>query len=59
MMNITCCKVTIDKPNCKVMQTWEKASFVNSEILGIQIWQKKRVNYNKFEIATKQLKSNI
>ena len=25
---------------------------MNSEILGMHIWQKKRVNYNKFEIAT-------
>ena len=34
--------------------------FVNSEILGIEIWpKKKRVNYDKFEIATKHSKSNI
>ena len=36
--------------------------FVNSEILGIQIWRKekkKRVNYDKFEVATKQRKSSI
>ena len=26
--------------------------FVNSEILGMHIWNEKRVNYNKFEIAT-------
>ena len=26
--------------------------FVNSEILGMHIWRNKRVNYNKFEIAT-------
>ena len=32
--------------------------FLNSEILGIQIWRKKRVNYDKFEIATKLNKSN-
>ena len=31
----------------------EKTFFVNSEILGMHIWRgKKRVNYNKFEIAT-------
>ena len=29
---------------------------VNSEIMGIQIWRKKRVNYNKFEVVTKQHK---
>ena len=28
--------------------------FVRSEILGIHIWRKKRVNYDKFEIATRQ-----
>ena len=28
--------------------------FVNSEILGIQIWPKKRVKNDKFEIARKQ-----
>ena len=28
--------------------------FVTSEILGIQIWRIKLVNYNIFEIATKQ-----
>ena len=33
--------------------------FVNSEILGLQIWRKKRTNYDKFEIAYKQHKSNI
>ena len=32
---------------------------MHSEILGIQIWQKKRANDDKFEIATKQRKSNI
>ena len=38
-------------------QTWEKnIFFVNSEILRVQIWQKKWVNYNKFKIATKQRK---
>ena len=37
----------------------KKHFFVNSEILGIQIWWKKRVNYDKFEIVTKQPKSNI
>ena len=37
---------------------WEKKklSFVNSEILGLLIWGKKRVNYDKFEIATRQPK---
>ena len=30
----------------------KKHFFVNSEILGRHIWQKKQVNYNKFEIAT-------
>ena len=29
--------------------------FVNSEILGIKICRKKRVNYDKFEIATKHV----
>ena len=33
--------------------------FVNSEILGIQFWRKKCVNYDRFEIAKKQHKSNI
>ena len=38
----------------------EEKIFVNSEILGIQIWWgKKNVNYDKFEIVTKQSKSNI
>ena len=37
----------------------KKHFFVNSEILGIQIWREKPVNYNGFEIATKQRKSNI
>ena len=30
----------------------KKFFFVNSEILGRHIWRKKRVNYDKFEIAT-------
>ena len=34
----------------------KKHFFVNSEILGIQIWRKKLVNYDKFEIATRQRK---
>ena len=34
-------------------------NFVNSEILGIQIWRKKCVNYDKFTIVTKQSKSSI
>ena len=34
-------------------------NFVNSEILGIQIWPKKCVNYDKFTILTKQSKSSI
>ena len=33
--------------------------FVNSEILVIRIWRKKRVKYHKFEIARKQRNSNI
>ena len=33
--------------------------FFNSEILGIQIWREKRVNYDQFKIATRQRKSNI
>ena len=34
-------------------RTWKKKqSFVNPEILGMHIWRKERVNYNKFEIAT-------
>ena len=37
----------------------KKHFFVNSEIWGMQIWRKKRVNYDKFEIATKQRISNI
>ena len=40
-----------------VIRLGKKHFFVNSEILGILIWQKKRVNYNKFEIATIQRKS--
>ena len=32
-------------------QTWT-FFFVNSEILGIYIWRTKRVNYDKFKIAT-------
>ena len=32
---------------------------VNSESLGVKIWQKKRVNYDNFEVLTKQRKSNI
>ena len=39
-------------------QTWKKPFFVNSEILGKQIWRKKHVN-KKIEIATEQRKSNI
>ena len=42
-----------------LVQTWKNFFFVNSAILGVQIWQKKCVNYNKFELATKHLKSNI
>ena len=37
----------------------KKHFFVNSEILGIQVWWKKCVNYKKFKIATRQRKSNI
>ena len=38
----------------------KKTFFVNSEIFGIQIWHgKKRINYDKFEIATKQRRLNI
>ena len=33
--------------------------FTTSEILGKQIWRKIHVNYDKFEMATKQQKSNI
>ena len=33
--------------------------FINSETFGMQILRKKPVNYDKFEIATKQRKSNI
>ena len=40
-------------------QTWKNHFFVNSDILGIQIWRKIRVNADKFKIATKQRKSNI
>ena len=41
------------------IQTWKKPFFFYSTILGMQIWRKKHVNYDKFEIATKQRKSNI
>ena len=37
----------------------KKHFFVNSEILEIQIWRKKSVNDDKFEIATRERKSNI
>ena len=40
-------------------QTWKKKIYVYSEILGVQICPKKRENCDKFEIATKQQKSNI
>ena len=40
-------------------QTWKKTFFMNSDNLGMQIWQKKCINYDKFEIVTKQRKSNI
>ena len=40
-------------------QTWKNHFFVNSEILETQIWRKKLVYYDKFEIATKQSKLNI
>ena len=36
-----------------------KHIFVNSAILGLQIWRKNHVNYEKFEIPPKQRKSNI
>ena len=31
-----------------------RKQIVNAKIMGIQIWRKKRVNYNKFEVVTKQ-----
>ena len=37
----------------------KKHFFVNSEIWGMQIQRKKRVNYDKFEIMTRHCKSNI
>ena len=40
-------------------QTWKKPFFVNSEILGIQIWRKSCGNDDKFEMATKQRELNI
>ena len=42
-----------------VIQTLKKTFFVSSEIFFHPIWLKKRVNYDKLEIATKQYKSNI
>ena len=36
----------------------KKHFFVNSAILGVQIWRKKCVNYNKFEIATNSVNLN-
>ena len=41
-------------------QTWKKPFFCELLTFGIQIWWTKTpVNYNKFEIATKQRRSNI
>ena len=38
---------------CSAVQNWKKnAFFVNFKILGMHIWRKIRVNYDKFVIAT-------
>ena len=45
--------------NWRVKDLKKKHFFVNSEIFGFRFGGKKHVNYDKFEIATKQCKSNI
>ena len=54
------CILVVIKIYIFVDQIWKKAIFfVNSEILGVQIWREKIVNDDKFEIIIKQRKSNI
>ena len=42
-----------------VAQSCKKQFFFNPDFLGIQIWRKKRINYDKFEIATILCKSHF
>ena len=44
---------------CSTVRLGKNLFVINSKILGTQIWRNKRVNDDKFEIATKQRKSNI
>ena len=42
-----------------IMQSWNKPIFVNSPNLGVKIWEKKPVNYDKYLSCSKTAKSNI
>ena len=44
---------------CPLAQTWKKTFFCELKICGNTDLAEKRLNYNKFEIATKHRKSNI